>query len=113
MFPNLGCGEDIMFVDRIINAQNRVTVLDDSDISVIYMRHAGNTWGGLDPSSWILIEDHLLPPRFQQVSWFYKQMRHWSKPSWNGQIKRDEEIWICSRSIDEIKTLVVNEIRGI
>jgi len=102
-----------MFVDRVINAKHRVTILDDSDISVIYMRHQGNTWGGLDPSSWILINDNLRPPKFTAVNDFYHRMRYWTKPYWNGQIRRDEEIWICSRSIDAVKTLVVNEIRGI
>lgn len=67
-FPNLGCGEDIMFVDRMLNSKigneaRRVTILDDSDISVIYMRHEGNTWGGLDPSSWLLIPNENLPDR--------------------------------------------------
>jgi len=112
-FPNLGCGEDIMFVDRVVNAHYRVTILDDSDISVIYMRHKGNTWGGLDSASWSLLKDELLPPRFVQVSDFYKSMQTWNKPYWNGKIKDSEEMWICSKNIDEIKNLVVNEIRGL
>jgi len=111
-FPNLGCGEDIMFVDRIMNAKHRVTILDDSDISVIYMRHQGNTWSGLDPSSWLLLRDELLPPAFISVRNFYESMRNWKKPYWKGRMKYDEEAWYCSRAIDEIQTFVVNEIRG-
>jgi len=111
-FPNLGCGEDIMFVDRIMNAKHRVTILDDSDISVIYMRHQGNTWSGLDPSSWLLLKEERIPPKFLQVRNFYESMRGWTKPLWKGRMKYDEEAWYCSRAIDEVQTFVVNEIRG-
>jgi glycosyltransferase involved in cell wall biosynthesis len=112
-FPNLGCGEDIMFVDRTVTQKRRVTLLDDSDVSVIYLRHMGNTWGGLDPSSWILVPDKNLPPRFLKDAYFYREMQNWKKPKWSGKFQRDEESWWCSSNVDQIKTVVVNEIRGL
>jgi glycosyltransferase involved in cell wall biosynthesis len=115
-FPSLGCGEDIMFVDRVINSgkkKYRVTTLDDSDVSVIYLRHEGNTWHGLDPSTWSLVDDRYLPPRFKKDAYFYKEMQNWRKPKWAANFQPDEEPWICSSNIDEIKTIVANEIRGL
>jgi hypothetical protein len=73
----------------------------------------GNTWGGLDPSSWILVPDKNLPPRFQKDAYFYREMQNWKKLKWNGKFQRDEESWWCSSNVDQIQTVVVNEIRGI
>jgi glycosyltransferase involved in cell wall biosynthesis len=115
-FPSLGCGEDIMFVDRVINSPTkkyRLTTLDDSDVAVIYLRHEGNTWGGLDPSTWSLLDDKNFPPRFKKDAYFYKEMQKWKKPIWSGKFQQDEEPWICSSNIDEVKTIIVNEIRHI
>jgi len=115
-FPNLGCGEDIMFVDRAMNAYNRtkrVTILDDSEISVIYMRHEGNTWSGLDKTSWMDVPSKHLPPRFRKDIQWYNGMKSWKKMPYNGGFQKNEEHWHCSSTIDQVNTLVVNEIRGI
>jgi len=115
-FPNLGCGEDIMFVDRAMNAQNRtkrVTILDDSEISVIYMRHEGNTWGGLDKTSWMNVPNKNLPPRFRKDVQWYNDMKEWKKVKYDGIFQKNEEYWHCSPTIEQVSTVVVNEIRGL